>query len=266
MATIVGTLVSILALVQSQVWLVLTSLLFVVVAIFALIQGRKSRSALQSASMVIEGRSIDSLNIANLRRRVNSSFVIQEAIHEVKIEGTDMEIEWRYTGYCKAESASAMEFSIDSEAATSLEDLNCVAYDLSRDPKKEHPIRPLLIGTGGLSKKISVSFLEPLAANQPFGMSLKCTLPRCLTTGFGYYTSTLSFAQKSVPQHVVKLIFVGTPPEWVRVYENSTDGVATLVKNLRPSRNDGDTREYEDIATDRAGQSARVYAFWRAPS
>ena len=43
------------------------------------------------------------------------------------------------------------------------------------------PIRPLLVGPEGISKKISVPFLEPLKANQAFGVLLKCTLPRCLT-------------------------------------------------------------------------------------
>jgi hypothetical protein len=262
-ATIVGTLVSILGLMQSQVWLVLTSLLFVCVTIFALNQSRKVRLALQSASTVIEGRSIDSLNIANLRRRVNSTLVIQEAHHTARIESSGMEITWRYIGYCKVDRVSAMEFSIDSEAATPFDDLNCLAFDLGHDPEMKHPISPLLLGTSGLSKKISVPFLEPLSANQPFSLSLKCTLPRCLTPGFGYYTSTLSFAQKRVSQHIVNLIFVGTPPEWVRVYESSIDGALKLVKTLRPSRRKGRLTEYEDRTSDRRGQSARVYSFWR---
>jgi hypothetical protein len=262
-ATVVGTIVSILALVQSKAWLVLIGLAFVGIAIAAILYGRSRRIALESASTMIEGLSIDSLNIANLRRRINRTFAIQEARHTARIEGEDIEITWEYSGYCKASSATMMKFSIDSESGVSFEDLKCVAFDLGCDPHMKHAIRPLLLGADGLSKKVSVPFLEPLSSNQPFKLLLKCTLPRCITPGSGYYTSTLSFAQRKVPHCEVRLIFVGAPPTWVRVYEASTGKPATLVKTLPPSRQKAGLSEYVDISEDRRGQSARVYMFWR---
>jgi len=209
-ATIAGLIISVLALLQSRAWLVVTSLFVVCLSIAAVLYARRERLAVSAASTVIEGHSIDSLNIANLRRRVNRTFIVQEARQRACIEGKNLEVTWRYSGYCKAHRESAMEFSIDCEARTSFEELNCVAYDLGHDPEMAREIRPLLIGTDGISKKISVPFLEPVKAHQSFGVLLKCTLPRCLPAGIGYYTSTLSFAQDRVPHCEVRLMIANT--------------------------------------------------------
>ncbi len=264
-ATILGTAVSILALVQSRAWLVLTSLVFVGVSVVAGLHARRERLALDAASVMIEGHSIDSLNIANLRRRVNRTFVIQEAHHTARIEGEDLKITWMYSGYCRADRESAFEFSIEADDSTSFDRLDCVAYDLGHDPDMTHRIRPFLVGTEGISKKISVPFLEPLQFEQSFGVLLRCTLPGCIKPGFGYYTSTLSFAQDRVRRCVVRLIFAGKGPEWMRVYECAPSGQTTLVKSLAPLRQDRELSEYLDVVEDRQGRSARVYAFWRDP-
>jgi hypothetical protein len=94
-------------------------------------------------------------------------------------------------------------------------------------------------------------------------MMLKCTLPRCIRVGVGYYASILSFAQDRVRRCEVRLIFVGAAPAWLRVYESTLQKPATLVKSLAPSLRDQGLCEYVDIAEDRPGQSARVYIFWR---
>lgn len=263
LATIVGTAVSVLALIQSRNWLALTGLPLVCVAIVAGLYAHRERNARKAAAIMIEGQSIDSLNIANLRRRVNRTLMIQEAHHTVRIEGENMKIEWIYSGYCRANAESVMEFSVEAESATSFEDLNCGAYDLGHDPDMTHKISPLLIGTEGLSRKISVPFLEPLRANQPFRMMLKCTLPRCITVGSGYYTATLSFAQNRVRRSTVRLIFAGPVPAWVRVYECSPPRQPTLLKTLTPRTTEQGEHAYEDVVKEAAGQSARVYAFWR---
>jgi hypothetical protein len=200
--------------------------------------------------------------MANLRRRVNRTFVIQESRHTARIEGGDLKITWAYSGYCRAHRQAAMEFSIDADRTTPFQKLDCVAYDLGHDPDMAHPIRPLLVGTEGISKKISVPFLEPLKADQPFSVLLKCTLPGCFTKGFGYYTSSLSFAQERVGSSAVHLIFVGPAPAWLRVYESTPRSPARLVKSLAPSRQQSDLCEYLDVVEGRQGQSVRVYAFW----
>jgi len=263
LATIVGTIVSVLALLQSRAWLLLVSLLVVCLSILAVLYARKQRLALDAASTVIEGQSIDSLNVANLRRRVNRALFVQEAHHTARIEGETLEITWKYSGYCKAGSESAIEFTISSDSNTAFGDLNCIAYDLGHDPEMSHEICPLLVGPDGISKRISVPFLKPLSANQPFEVMLKCTLPRCIRVGVGYYASVLSFAQDRVRRCEVRLIFVGDTPSWLRVYESTLEKPAVVIKSLAPLRREPGLAEYVDFAEDRKGQSARVYMFWR---
>ena len=263
LATIFGTGVSVLALFQSRSWLLLVSLLVVGLSILAVLYARKQRLALDSASTVIEGHSIDCLNIANLRRRVNRTLVVQEAHHTARIEGENLEVTWRYSGYCKARSESAIEFSVSSESNTAFGKLDCAAYDLKNDPRMSHRIEPLLVGPEGLSKRISVPFLKPLSANQPFEVILKCTLPRCIKAGASYYASVLSFAQDRVGRCEVRLIFAGAAPSWMRVYESTLQKPAALVKTLAPSPQEPGLTEYVDAAEDRPGQSSRVYMFWR---
>lgn len=263
LATILGTVISVFALLQSRAWLVLTSLFFVGLAIAAGLYARRERLARGAASTVIEGYSIDSLNMANLRRRLDRGFVVQDADHTARIKGEDLEITWKYSGYCRVGRASAFDFSIDSGAGTSFDDLNCVAYDLGHDPEMAREIRPLLVGPEGISKKISVPLLTPIEADQPFGVLLKCTLPRCITAEMGYYTSTLSFSQDRVRRCSIRLEFVGIAPTWMRVYDCSQPGAPVLLKSLTPSRREPGLCEYIDVVEDIPGRSARVYMFWR---
>lgn len=263
LATIVGTATSIFAVIQSRSWLVFTSLLFVCLSIIVGLYARKKRLALSAASIEIEGHSIDSLNMANLKRRVNQTLVIQEARHTAIIEGEDMEITWRYSGYCKSDRTTSMEFSIDSDDSTVFENLNCVAFDLVRDPDTVRPIRPLLVGSEGISRKLSVPFLEPVKASDSFKVILKCHLPRCLKPGFGYYTSTLSFTQDRVSTCEVRLIFAGSMPSWLRVYGCAAQNPPVLLKTLTPVRQTAYFSEYVDVEKERPGQSARIYIFWR---
>jgi len=263
LATIIGTIVSVLALLQSRDWLLFISLLVVCLSVLAVLYARRQRLVLDAASTVLEGHSIDALNIGSIRRRVNRTLFVQEAHHTAKIEGEDLEITWKYSGYCKAKSESSIEFSINSENNTAFRRLNCTAYDLRNDPEMKHEIQPLLVGPEGLSKRISVPFLKPLAANEPFEVMLKCSLPACIKAGFSYYASTLSFAQDRVARCEVRLIFVGAAPNWLRVYESTLQKSATLVKSLSPLRREPGVCEYLDVAEGRTGQSARVYMFWR---
>lgn len=263
LATIVGVVISLLALLESRSWLVITSLFFVCLSIAAVCYAWRERLGRNATSTVIDGYSIDSLNIANLRRRLNRSFVIQEVVHTVRIKGEDMEIEWKYTGYCSAKNESAIEFSLNSDASTAFDQLNCVAFDLGNDPDMKHEIRPVLVGAEGISKRISVPFLEPLKANQNFGVLLRCTLPGCVKAGFGYYTSSLSFAQNRVPRSVVQLTFVGPAPQWVRVYETTPRRPVQLLKTLPTTRQKRDVYECVDVIEDRDAHSARIYTFWR---
>ena len=263
LATIAGLIVSVLALLQSREWLVLTSVVVVCLSIAGLLYARRQRLAVTSASTVIEGRSIDSLNIANLKRRVNRTFVIQNAKHEARIEGEDIRITWTYRGYCRSGPASAFEFSVDSDNSVPFDRFDCIAYDLGHDPGMAHEIRPLLASSDGVSKKISAPFLKPVKAEEPFGVLLQCTLPKCVKSGLGYYVSTSSFAQDRLPRHEVRIVFAGTAPSWVRVYDCTPPRPAVLLKTLAPSHHEPGLSEYIDVIEDAPGQSARVYMFWR---
>lgn len=113
-------------------------------------------NGLRSASVRIDDRSIDALNLANLRRRVNRSLVIQEARQPARIKGDALVIDWRYAGYCRAKQETVIEFSVDSEADVPFDALECFASDLGRDPNRCHKIRPLLLSPDGLSKKLAL--------------------------------------------------------------------------------------------------------------
>src|SRR5690242_17399883 len=92
-ATIVATLVSIFGLIQSRGWLAGVGVVFVAISIIFGLYARRERLILNSATVKVEGRSVDSFNMANLRRRVNRSLVIQEAHHVAVIKGEDLTID-----------------------------------------------------------------------------------------------------------------------------------------------------------------------------
>jgi hypothetical protein len=263
LATILGTLFSVIALIESRSWLILTSFSLVAVALISGLYARRERLAIDAAGITIEGRSIDSLNVANLRRDVNRTLFVQEAHHTARIDGEDISFVWTYAGFCRAKQESAMQFSIATEQQLPFETLDCEAYDLAHDPGRHHRIQPLLVGADGVSKKISVPFLEPVKKQQRFGVMLKCMLPRATKSGFGYYSSTLSFAQETVTTCTVRLLFIGTAPAWVRVYDCSSPGRPALLKTLAPVNAADSEYEYVDVVKNGPGRSARVYAYWR---
>jgi hypothetical protein len=133
-STILGTALSFFGLIQSRAWLTLIGVLFASISIIAVFDARKERRALNASAVKIEGRSIDSLNIANLRRRVNRSLVIQEAHHVAEIDGEDLKITWKYAGYCRAQQEAAMEFSIDAFASQSNETRENITHHMIMSP------------------------------------------------------------------------------------------------------------------------------------
>jgi hypothetical protein len=265
-ATIAGTILSILGMIQSSTWLTAIGAVLFLVSVVALLDALRQRQILASAAIVVGGRSIDSLNIANLRRHLNRSLVIQEANHVVKIDGEDVVTSWQYAGYCRANRESAIQFSIDTDNNIPFDSLKCYAYDLRSDPRKQHRIRPMLLGPDGISKKVAVPFLEPLIAQQAFSVMLACALPGCMKGGVEYYTSTMSFDQDKVRRFTTRLLFRNGRPHWVRVYDCDDSGTVRLLNDLRPKREGHKLTEYLDVAQDVAAKSARIYVFQRARS
>lgn len=262
-SSILGTAIGVLGFINSSQWLAVLGLFLIACSVAALLYAERQRQRLKLAAVKIEGRSIDSLNVASLGRRLNRSLIVQEAEQIAMIKGEDMVMIWRYRGYCKAPHEAAIEFSIDADNHVPFERLECFAYDLKHDPKRMHRIRPVLLGTDGLSKKIAVPLLERLSAREPFSVVLTCTLPGCMKSGVEYYTSTMSVAQERIQKSTVRLVFLGDCPQWLRVYECQASGATKLLKDLRPSRETAELIEYTDLAFDVPAQSARIYMFCR---
>jgi len=261
--TILGAVAAFIGLIQSFSWLAGIGILLLAVSIIAVAYGTKQRELLNRAVLRIEGRSVDSLNMANLRRRVNRNLVIQEARNAATIRGEDLAVRWKCAGYCRGERTSSMEFSIDSDNNVPFGELHCFAYDLHNDPERKHSIRPILVGPDGISKKIAVPFLEPLRAEQAFKIELTYELPGCMKAGVEYYTASLSFQQDRLHHFEVNLTFENDRPEWLRVYDCGPLGVPRLLRALAPVTGDGGKIVYRDLAEDVQAESARIYVFQR---
>ena len=261
--TIIGTFAGIFGLVQSRAWLAIIGAVVVAGSIGTAAYAKRQRALLESAALKVAGRSIDSLNLASLRRRLNRSLVIQLAENLAVIDGEDLTVTWECAGYCRAERETSIEFSIDADANIPFAEFDCVAFDLRHDARKEHGIRPMLVGPDGISKKIAVPFLAPLASQEPFSVLLECRLPGCMKAGIDYYTTTFSFDQPTVPRYSARLRFLRGQPQWVRVYECGAAGAVALLKDLRPKTSDGKIEEYVDGAENVPAQSARIYVFLR---
>ena len=262
-AALLGPIATILGLVQSRGWLTGLGALFVCSAIIAAVYVRGQRRRLEAASIEIEGISIDSVNAANLRRRVNRTLTIQTADQTATIDGPDLDMIWRYAGYCRADRETTLEFSVDSASSIPFSALDCYAYDLKRDPEKKYKIQPILVSPDGISKKIAVPFLEPLAAHEGFDIMLHCRMPAIYRPGTGYYTSTLSLDQDKIGRCTVELRFPRSQPAWVRVYDCSSSGRPRMLKTLHPTGGDQNSVTYRDVANNIDAQSVRIYLFKR---
>lgn len=257
--SILSSIAAILGLVQSHTILTVVGASAAGLALASLFALRRIHKTLRASGIKIEGLNIDSLNVANLRRRVNRSLVVQHAYHLARIEGSDLSVSWHYSGFCRSKRETSFVFSLDSE--NPFEGLDCCAFDLQQDPDRHHPIRPLLLDGGGISKKVAVPFLKPLSAQDPFSVLLHCNLPGCLSPGIQYYTATLSFAQRRVKHLSVHLVFIRQVPEWVRVYDCTDGAEPQLLQHLHPFKNDGETCELLDAVDDLPGRAMRVYVY-----
>lgn len=265
-SSVLGTVLGFLGVYESSRLFAIAGTLFVGTAAIALAVAARERRRLRSASLTIEGRKIDSLNLANLGRRLNHSLVVQEADQTVTINGEDASITWLYTGYCQAPTEAAVEFSIHTENHVPFNRLDCVAHDLRNDAQRLHSIRPILVGSDGISKTVAVPLAQPMKAKDPFAVLLRCTLRGCMKSGIDYYAATTSVSQDAIPIHSVRIAFVRDYPSWVRAYECDAAGTIRLLRDLRPATKSASRIEYVDIANGVNGQAARIYVFQRAES
>jgi hypothetical protein len=262
-ATILGTVLGISGFIQSYTWLTVVGTFVLFAAIVSFLYAERQRRRIRSARVSIEGRSIDSLNVASLNRRLDQRLVMQEVHQTATIDGENLAIAWECAGYCRSNQATVVEFSVDSDNNIPFEDLACLAYDLRNDSQRRHVIRPILVAADGISKKLAVPLLVPLKQREPFRVFLSCELPGCMKAGVEYFTATLSFEQNTVPQCTIRLRFLRCRPDWVRVYECLASGTTRLLQDLPPVREDHDATEYLDIVHDASSKCARVYVFRR---
>jgi len=262
--SILGTVLGCVGVFQSVNWLAAIGGILAVASVCAIAYATFQRQRIESAVLKVAGRSIDSLNMAGLRRRVNKTLVIQEARNTATIDQEDLAITWQCAGYGRSDLASNIEFSIDSDNNIPWTELECFAHDLKHDPGRRHRIRPILVGPDGISKKIAVPFLHPIRSGEPFNVFLTCELSGCMKRGMDYYTSTLSFEQDDVLLYSLRLIFLHDGPNWLRAYETDALGSARLWKELRPGRVRADRVEYFDEERNRSPRSSRIYVFSRS--
>ena len=79
---------------------------------------RTERARIKMAIIKIEGRSIDSLNAANLRRAINRSLIVQSVEREVTVRDRDLRVTVHYQGY-SSKQETKFDFSLDSDFARS---------------------------------------------------------------------------------------------------------------------------------------------------
>jgi hypothetical protein len=263
-ASVLGTFLGLLGAIQSVHWLAALGGVMVVASIGAIAYARRQRQLLESAVLKVAGRSVDSLNMASLRRRRTRSLVIQEAHNTALIDGENLKLTWECTGFCRADRETSIEFSIDSDNNIPFDELECFAHDLRHDPKRRHRIRPILMGPDGISKKIAVPFLAPLRSGERFNILLTCELPGCMKAGVDYYTASLSFDQDEFLRCTVRLVFLQDSPKWLRVYEAGPAGAVRLLKDLRPEGMNAEGNEYVDAERSLPAKSVRIYVFSRS--
>jgi hypothetical protein len=262
LASALRTFFRLLEAIPTVAWLTALVGLIMIGSIGAIAHARRERQRVESAVLKIAGRNIESLSAANLRRRVNQSLRMQVVLNTAVIHGEDLTITWKCLGYCRGGRETSIEFSVDSDNNIPFHELRCSAYDLQHDPKRRHPVRPILVGPDGISKKVAVPFLAPVGAGQLFNVLFTCELPGCMKAGVEYYTASLSFEHDDALQYAVRLLFLGTHPQWLRVYETGP-GLPKSVKQLRPARVNDDAVEYEDALKRLAAKSIRIYVFER---
>ena len=259
-ATIFGAIVSGVSLLQSNQFIALAGGVTLAIGLFLAISALRARKSLQAELVTVEGHSIDSFSAANLRRVVNRTLRIQEAVHAARVEGRDLVISWVYSGSCSARLETGFTFSIHSEVAADSAALQCFGYDLRTDPQRKHPITPVSVGTIGLARRFHLPFLKPLARGDPFHRDIRFRRPACILPGFNTFTSTLSFAQARIPRCAVHLTFADQTPEWVRVYEASDRG-AVILKSLPGIPDAAGAFQCNDVIEKIPGRSIRIYAF-----
>lgn len=261
---VAGFLLSFYGLIENKLYILLFGVSSYIVAICFAFKLTKEKQRYSKANIEIEGHRIESLNLANITRKQNKTFFIQQAKHIATIRGLDLVLEFDYSGYCsKGSQESGIDFSVDSDVNIEFRDIQLYGFDLINDPNRLHKIKPFLTGSEGMTKKIKLPFMSPIKKGEAFHVSLISHLHNCMKYGKDYITATLSFGDSlRVADFSVELVFVNDHPNWVRVYDTTT-GNTQLLKNLSPSSSNEERVIYNDHYKDMNSKTALVYFFER---
>lgn len=262
--SIIGLLLSIYGVINKHITLTSFGLFFFVISVALALKLFELNKIIKKSNISIADMKIDALNLANLSKVRNKTLKVQEASHWFKIIGTNLSMTFKYSGYCKSTSGeSGFVFNVDSDVNISFAKLTCFGYDLENDPKRSHMIKPFLIGSDGLSKRVKLPFAKMIRKGEQFRIIFYCELPGCIKPGKDYVISSLFFEDDSTIQRFSNhLEFVSDFPKWVRLYDATQDN-PTLLKDLKPQYHQGMTVYYKDSYNNIGPDKAFIYLFER---
>ncbi len=111
---LLGIIISVYGLFQNRSFYIILGVVFFTSSALLSLKLLSTKRKLKKSNIILEGRSIDALSLANLKRLHNESLKVQEAVHWFRIFKNDLIIFFKYIGYCKNKSGeNGFIFSID---------------------------------------------------------------------------------------------------------------------------------------------------------
>ena len=125
-----------------------------------------------------------------------------------------------YKGKCVSLTREVVGFPlvVAGDSNASFSDINCYAYDLITDARKQNKVFPNLLSNEGLYKFACYNFSRPLQYNQTFNIETHYTWPDCVSPNKDYILVSPIFCNKSFEQFSVELRFFDKIPIRVKKY------------------------------------------------
>ena len=163
-SSIAGISIAIYGLIVNRKIYTLLGVFLIIIVTLLAFRLLKANRLTKKTNIVIEGKRIEALNVANLLKKPNKSLKVQEAKHFARVESNNLILFFEYSGHCKKRNGeNGFVFNIGSDVNQPFEKLLCYGFDLLNDPLKTHKIKPFLVKDDGLAKKIKLPFIKALA-------------------------------------------------------------------------------------------------------
>lgn len=135
----------------------------------SLIKIYKLTKALQNhAPLFIEGVPIQGLTAHVLKRAGKSKNAVHLKTLELSVSVIgigacrDAAVRWHLAGVNTTDTnLTNLQISISGESLTPLKELQCVVYDLSKDPQRKIGLHPILVSEDSTNKDLILPFLSP---------------------------------------------------------------------------------------------------------